>query len=262
MKYSGLAILCTVLFINAVVGAEIPRSKRHIGVAPLLISVDEALCHPAPTDGHPQYIIGYGNLIDQASKEKFYSESGESIPVRVAGFGRHWNFQKPVIGFGSTYLGAVIDETVTFNAVVFTIPGGDNVTATLVGHDERQPSFCRQKVEKDKLKALAKDAKPLEDGDYWLYVTRSAYSGLPNPTFPIVQSNVDVFVAGCIDIGKKHEIPEYAAECIQSTFGWEGTWVNDRIFPRRPYVHLPRANEIDTLLATNAPLGFGKILIE
>jgi len=253
--------LCVGLLVFAAAQGVLLKQKRHAGL--IVVEFDESICHPEPTADLPQYIVGYDLTIDEASKASFYPEAGESIPVRVSGFGRHWNFQKPTIGFGATHLGAAIDALATFNGVVFTVPSGDNVNETLRGHDDRQKSFCRQKVPKDNIKRLGKDNETaLEDGDYWTYVTRAEVSSLPNPTYPIVQSYVDIFISGCMDIGTKHEIETFADECVESTLGWESTWVNDRVFPRRPTVKQPRAPEIDKLLATKTPIGFSRIVIE
>jgi len=228
----------------------------------VVLTADESLCHPEPKDGLDQYIVDYGNLISEEAKNKFYTEAGESFPVRVSGYGRHWNFQKPTIGFGATFLGAVIDPRATFNAVAFTIPSGDNLTATMDAHDARQTSFCRQRIPKESITTLGKDNKTLEDGDYWTYVTRSEFSGLPNPTYPIVQSNVDAFITGCMEAGEKFEVEAFAEECVVSTLGWEFTWVNDRVYPRRPDIMQPKAPEIDKLLARTVPLAFSRIHIE
>ena len=46
------------------------------------------------------------------------------------------------------------------------------------------------------------------------------------------------------------------------TTGWSEHWVNDRIYPRRPFVHQPRAGEIDRLLSASLPELFGRIRLE
>jgi hypothetical protein len=49
---------------------------------------------------------------------------------------------------------------------------------------------------------------------------------------------------------------------VRTTDGWSKHWVNDRIYPRRPYIHQPNAWEIDAHLKRLLPELFGGIRIE
>jgi hypothetical protein len=50
--------------------------------------------------------------------------------------------------------------------------------------------------------------------------------------------------------------------CLCTTDGWSKHWVNDRPMPRRPYIHQPRAWEIDQHLKKLLPEFVGAIPIE
>jgi hypothetical protein len=50
----------------------------------------------------------------------------------------------------------------------------------------------------------------------------------------------------------------YADKCLNTTTGWNKHWVNDRIFPRRPFFHQPYAAKVDTLLAKMIPEEFDR----
>ena len=70
----------------------------------------------------------------------------------------------------------------------------------------------------------------------------------PAIDYPIVQSYVDMFIRGCIQVEEKYKINDFAKDCIQSTGQWSEHWINDRIFPRRPSLYEPYAAKIDALL--------------
>jgi len=261
MIIKGLIVVVALLQL-----ASATQVKRQVILIPQPYQsqlVDDSVCHPEPTADAPQHIIGYGSFIKDEHKTGFYAGAGDSIPVRVRGLSRHWNFQNRTFGFGLTDLGTALNAAGTINAVAFTIPPGDNLTATLLEHDDRQKQYCRQRVPVKSITTfINKESNALEDGDYWTYVTRSEFANSPNPNYPIVQSFVDEFISGCLEVGKKFDIPSFADECVESTYGWETNWVNDRIYPRRPEVKQPYAQEIDTVLARKAPLAFSRITIE
>jgi len=267
MIFEGLLVLLLV----QVATATGDLTKRQVFLVPQfqpqqlqVQAVDDSICHPEPTADAPQHVIVYGTFMNEELKNAFYPGAGDSVPIRVRGVSRHFNFQNQTyLGPGHTKLGLAINAAATVNAVAFTIPPGDNLTETLLGHDERQPAFCRQRVPVKSITTfINKESNALEDGDYWTYVTRREFASMPNQNYPIVQSHVDTFISGCLEIGKKFDIPTFADECVESTYGWETSWVNDRIYPRRPEVKQPLASEIDKVLAKKAPLAFSRITIE
>src|SRR6185503_4811911 len=82
----------------------------------------------------------------------------------------------------------------------------------------------------------------------------------PEPKFPIVQSYVDVCLTGCIQIEGTYPLAQkiqltndgptftFSELFVESTIDWSTYWENDRLIPRRPFVHQPNAYAIDTLL--------------
>jgi len=40
----------------------------------------------------------------------------------------------------------------------------------------------------------------------------------------------------------------FVQEFIRTATGWNAYWVNDRIYPRRPFVYVPNASQIDQAL--------------
>lgn len=41
---------------------------------------------------------------------------------------------------------------------------------------------------------------------------------------------------------------EFAETFLKTSTNWSKYWVNDRIYPRRAFVYVPNANEIDALI--------------
>jgi hypothetical protein len=95
----------------------------------------------------------------------------------------------------------------------------------------------------------------------WAYVnnfdqSKPITSNLPNRDFPIVQSYVDMCINGCLEIEEQYPIAkleQFTGDFIKSTFYWSKFWVNDRIYPRRPFIYRPNAYEIDKLLKEHLP---------
>lgn len=47
-------------------------------------------CHPEPDSAAPQYVIGYGSLMQEESRKRTSPNAGLAEPVEVAGFRRGW----------------------------------------------------------------------------------------------------------------------------------------------------------------------------
>jgi hypothetical protein len=47
-------------------------------------------CHPEINPNLPQYIVGYGSLIDDTSKKRTDPSAEESVPVLIKGYKRIW----------------------------------------------------------------------------------------------------------------------------------------------------------------------------
>ena len=67
------------------------------------------------------------------------------------------------------------------------------------------------------------------------------------------------FLSGCIALETKYHLQDFAKQCVITTHAWSKDWVNDRIFPRRPYIHQSNARKIDALLFQNVSKYFSQI---
>ena len=177
-------------------------------------------------------IFGYGSLINSDSRRRT-TGSGEARPVRVRGWRRAWNVVSTATGV--TYLGVVRVEHAVRNGVLFEVS-----PEQLIEFDARESGYTRRAIPSgDWIDAVPRSISD----DAHVYVPDAP--GTPTPSCPIVQSYVDVVLAGCLELGN-----EFAREFVASTDSWDLPWINDRDAPRYPRADasVPRA-EIDSLLA-------------
>lgn len=213
-------------------------------------------CRPAGDDNKKQYIIGYGSLMEDESRQRTSPLATNAYPILIKGFRRGW-FQKGIdIGVSTTFLGVVPDNQAMLNAVVFSVNKGE-----LLATDMRERDYCRVLVADTNISTV-KNTLPIPEGQVWIYVTKPESVKKSSIRFPIVQSYVDIFISGCIQQEQRYNIQGFAKQCIETTTDWSVFWVNDRIYPRRPFIYQPKARQIDQLLHEVIPEFFEKIKIE
>ena len=222
----------------------------------------EEICYPKIETEKPQFIVGYGSLMETASKLRSSPTAGLSHPVRVKGYQRAWNARGNLIGFSTTYLGVLKDAAHEMVAAVYLDPNPSDIEGT----DKREIFYCRNKVDHADIAFLDGWALP-ENAEVWIYALKPEDAKPVTSQWPIVQSYVDIFMTGCQqlhalmlpDIAKD---TDFMAECISTTHGWSEHWVNDRPYPRRAFISQPNASAIDAVLARELPEYFAKITIE
>jgi hypothetical protein len=216
-----------------------------------------AQCHPRPDPDQAQYVIGYGSLMQDESRKRTSPQAGPAHPVDVRGYRRGWFARGNPVGFSTTYLGALPDGESHLNAVVFHVD-----VSELMATDQREVSYCRRNVPLSDIRALDQEPSPATGGQAWIYTNDAQTIATPSARFPIVQSYVDIFVSGCLEQEQRFELKGFAQQCLATTQDWSAHWVNDRIYPRRPFIHQPKSRQIDTLLSQQLPDYFSRIKIE
>lgn len=216
----------------------------------------DCLCHPTPQKQLPQYVIGYGSLMQTASKNNTDRTSGENTPVMIDHYQRGWFAQGLSVGLSTTYLGIIKQSDAHFNGTIFRLATPN----TIKNYDKREKYYCRVLVPTTSIHSL--DHHPLPRGQFWIYETKPEFIAKPSEKYPIIESYVDIFLSGCLEIEKKFHLNDFSAECIKTTTDWSPYWVNDRIYPRRPFIFEPNAPSIDALLAKIEPKTFSQIKIE
>ncbi|MFM2321998.1 MAG: hypothetical protein RLZZ225_151 [Pseudomonadota bacterium] len=223
--------------------------------APALSKPDDN-CHPKANAKLAQYIIGYGSLMETASKKASDASSGENKPVLIDHYQRGWFAEGLSTGFSTTYLGVIKKPNAHFNGSVFKLASVNS----LKNYDRRERYYCRVLVPDANIHLLVKQKLPR--GQYWIYELKPELMASPTARYPIVQSYVDIFLAGCLEIEEKYHLKNFAAGCVNTTFDWSLHWVNDRIYPRRPTAYQAKALVIDALLQQQIPIFFNQIQLE
>lgn len=235
-----------VYFIFLIVLPVVAQSRSE--TAPAKVPLYEQQCHPSVDPQKPQYTVGYGSLMEDASRRRTAPNTGEALPVLVTGFERSFNARGSEIGFSTTYLGVTAVADASMIAAVYRVFNAEDIIAT----DAREEQYCRVGVQSGKMQMLD-GSSVQEHGQYWIYVNKPEAVMPATERFPLVQSYVDIFLTGCQQLGRRANVfqGDLMRECILTTKGWSQHWVNDRIFPRRPFFHQPNAGAIDRVLQQN-----------
>jgi hypothetical protein len=194
------------------------------------------------------YVFGYGSLLERASRTRTNPDAVGAWPARVTGYQRGWFHQfADHVGSSCTYLGAVAAASQTINGVVYRV-------ADFESTKQRETGYTATLL-KDNEIAMLDGGGPLERGkDIQVYIFVSnpdsiSKTGKPTPTFPIVQSYVDLCINGCLELEAIYRTAKgFTQEFIRTTTAWTSDWVNDRIYPRRPFIYAPNASAIDNAL--------------
>lgn len=199
------------------------------------------------------YLFGYGSLIEDESRERTTPTARYAWPVEVQHIRRGWWARGAPSGMTTTYLGALKKADAWCNGVIYSVTE-EELRAT----DARETAgYERCEIEFDDITMLDGRSKaPL--GNYWVYISKLDSStlkdNLASPQFPIVQSYVDICINGCLEIEGKYPMAEgFTAKFIETTQNWSEYWVNDRIYPRRPFIYRPTASQIDRALEQSEP---------
>ena len=214
-------------------------------------------CHPEVDLRVPQYMVGYGSLMQSASKLSTEPDAGISLPVLVTGFQRGWNTHGV---YPTTYLGVQPSKSAKMAAAIYR----DFLHEGKLRSDAREIDYCRVQVPPDALELLDASSLP-SPSQVWVYVNKPDTLAPPDDDNPIVQSYVDIFITGCLELQERvvaDKKLDFVEACVRTTEGWSKYWVNDRPMPRRPYHYQPRAFEIDQALNRLFPVLYPSIEIQ
>ena len=108
-----------------------------VALAATPLWASEEICFPKIETENPQYIVGYGSLMETASKLRSSPTAGLSRPVRITGYQRAWNTRGDEIGFSTTYLGVVQDAEAEMVAAIYLDPNASDIEGTDVISEPR-----------------------------------------------------------------------------------------------------------------------------
>ena len=191
----------------------------------------------------PQFIFGYGSLLESQARAMTLPSAMYVCPVNVVGIQRGWFGRLDDVSLSPTYLAAVFDPQSNCNGVIFKVS-----QQQLEILDEYEAGYRRQRIDPQNLTPLD-GSSSAPAGDIWFYTISEKH--FASPEFPIVQSYVDICLNGCLEIEATYPLAreaEFAETFLKTTTDWSRYWVNDRIYPRRAFAHLPNASKIDRLI--------------
>lgn len=194
------------------------------------------------------FIFGYGSLINDISRNSNCESVHEAIPVRISSefnYRRIWNYKNPTSQMCALGLELCSDtiEASTINGVIFPV-----IEKELHKFNERELNYRLIEIPKNMIETLSWINIPTRS-KIWTYVPILNYDTNIQSNFradyenPICQSYIDLCLEGCLKYGE-----DFAIEFLDTTFGWNQYWINDRLLPRRPWIHQPLYMKIDTLL--------------
>jgi Gamma-glutamyl cyclotransferase, AIG2-like len=190
-----------------------------------------------------QFIFGYGSLVESQSRSRTSPSALYASPVNVGGIQRGWFDQVGGVSLSTTYLGAVPDPNSNCNGVMFQVS-----QQQLAAFDERETGYIREKIDRNKVTMLD-GSKSVPEGDIWYYANKE--KRYASPECPIVQSYVDICLNGCLELEATYPLAKnakFAETFLKTCSNWSKYWVNDRLYPRRAFIYVPNANQIDTLI--------------
>jgi hypothetical protein len=191
------------------------------------------------------YLFGYGSLIDEKSRESTWPSAMEAFPAVVNGVERGWFDRPRGEGPATTFLGAVKSKGSLCNGVLFAVTEEE-----LASYDDRETGYERERIDPRDVRTLDGTGRLPEGSVVWFYAT--AKPRRASSDCPIVQSYVDLCMVGCLEVERRYPLAareEFTRQFVRTCSGWSRHWINDRVYPRRPFAILPEAGAIDRVLS-------------
>ena len=138
-----------------------------------------------------------------ARKRKLDSPSTVKLPVMVENYERGWIARSKPDGVKITRLAVTPAEGKWFNGIVLSVSAG-----TIKNMDRKEPQFCRVAVSRDNLSSMTSQPVP-EKGQFWIYQVKPKQLNKPAASYPILQSQVDEFLTGCIEQGERFQLKDF-----------------------------------------------------
>ena len=191
------------------------------------------------------YVFGYGSLIERASRTRTNPDAIGAWPARVTGYQRGWFhhfIESENVGSSCTFLGAVNKTGKTINGVIYKVDDFEKTKG-------REKGYTADRV-KGTIEMLDGAGSWDSSKEIYIFVSNKANISEPTKDLPMVESYVDICVNGCLEIEALYRSAAgFVQEFIKTSTGWNNKyWVNDRLYPRRPFIYVPNAEKIDEAL--------------
>lgn len=203
---------------------------------------------PSKPPSIQKYIFGYGSLIQIESRTRTAPKAFAAAPAIVKGISRGWYYQAASFSLNPTYLGAVVNAHAMTNGVIYPVSDEE-----LLATDVRESDYTRTLFPRSAIRLLDGSPAP-PPGEYYFYASKSKKTA--NAEHPIVQSYVDICMDGCLEVEAMYPLARdagFAEHFVKTCTDWKTPWINDRIFPYRPFIYMPRTSKIDEILCKFLP---------
>ena len=200
-------------------------------------------CFPVLDEKLPQYVVAYGRNMHEGLREKKMKKKYNSqLPVWVSGYQRGWMTRVKDEGKYTT-LGVTPENGKLLNGIlVEATPGMINT------NDRTEHRMCRTRLDRKAITSMTGQIIPSK-GEYWIYTTQKAAREQPAGKFPILMSEVDEFLTGCIEQAKQFNLTNFPEQCIDTTDFWSKHWNNDRERPLTGRLVQVKRSKVDDLLS-------------
>ena len=113
--------------------------------------------------------------------------------------------------------------------------------------DLREKGYYRINIPSHYISLSEEESNSIKGRCIWMYVPEVARLFAPSPSFPILQTYLDVCLRGCFEMGGIC----LANNFLTTTYLWSEFWLNDAPLSRRPWLYRPDYQKIDQCLADN-----------
>lgn len=171
-------------------------------------------CYPKLDSHHKHVLIGYGSLVNAASRLRTEPDAVMHWPVYFRGYSRDWSAQSS----SATYLGLRASSTSDFvNGIAFFV----NETS-MHRFDLRESIYCRVSVSSSDVRSVAaKGDLTSAPVRYWTYVTRDVYYRPSDEQHSIRNTYVQTYINGCMQVSHAFNLTGFLHDCIRLTRGWD-----------------------------------------
>ena len=228
-------------------GAIAPLLASFLFAGSILLSPQvralDTNCFPVLDKKQPQYIIVYGrNLHEKLRSKKMDKGYTDQLPVWVSGFQRGWMTRIKNEGKYTT-LGVTPETGKLLNGILV------EATPSLINtHDRIEQRMCRTRLDRKTISSMTGQVIPGK-GEFWIYTTQDDFRRQPAGKFPILMSEVDEFLTGCIEQAQQFNLTNFPEQCIDTTDFWSKHWNNDRERPLTGRIVQVKRNKVDDLLS-------------
>ncbi|UYM18440.1 hypothetical protein [Endozoicomonas euniceicola] len=200
-------------------------------------------CFPVLDEKQPQYVVAYGQYMHEGLREqKIKKKYNSQLPVWISGYQRGWMTRIKDEGKYTT-LGVAPEAGKLLNGILVEVrPGIINT------HDRTERRMCRTRLDRKSISSMTGQVIPSK-GEFWIYTTKKASRLQPAGKFPILMSEVDEFLTGCIEQAEQFNLTNFPEQCIDTTDFWSKHWTNDRERPLTGRLVQVKRRKVDSLLS-------------